>query len=162
MGRIYTVPFVSGTITNAGANADLWTIEPADDKPCRIRGIIFGQTSELADAAEEIVNIDILHMGATFTNSNGTAVTGVHVDVGVAVAAGFTAEINGATVSTTSGTSTTMMSLAWNLRSSPYELWFPDRDMAPVVRQGAGLVVRLMSTVTDDVTFCGTLFVEED
>lgn len=162
MGRIYTVPFASGTVTNSGGNADLWEIVPGDDKPCHIRGIILGQTSEVGDTAEEGVNIDIIHLGATFTSSNGTSVTPVPVDVGVNVAAGFTAEVNGATVATTSGTATTVMCLCWNLRSSPYEIWFPDPAFAPTVRQAAGMVVRLMTTVADDITFAGTLFVEED
>ncbi len=162
MGRIYTVPFTSGTVTNAGGNTDLWEITPADDKPVRIRGIILGQTSEVADAAEEGVNIDIIHLAATVTSGDGTAVTPVPVDVGVNVAAGFSAEKNGPGVATSSGTSTTVMSFAWNIRSSPYEMWFPDRDFAPTCRQASALVVRLMTTVADDITFAGTLFVEED
>ncbi|MBL8824900.1 MAG: hypothetical protein JNJ77_20100 [Planctomycetia bacterium] len=162
MGRIYTVPFVAGTVTNAGGNADLWEITPADDKPVRIRGIRLGQTSEVGDAAEESVEVQIIHHAATVTSSNGSSVTPVPVDAGVNVAAGFAAEINGATVSSSSTTSTVIESMAWNLRQSPFEVWYPDKDFAPTARQAAALVVRLISTVADDVTFCGTLWVEEE
>jgi len=162
MGRIYTVPFVSGTVTNAGGNADLWEITPADDKPIHIVGIRLGQTSEVADAAEEGVNIDIIHLGATVTSGNGTGVTPVPVDPGVNVAAGFAAEINGTTVATTSGTATTIESIAWNIRNSPCEIWYPDIRFAPTARQASALVVRLNTTVADDITFAGTLWVEED
>lgn len=162
MGRIYTVPFVAGTVTNAGGNADLWEITPADDKPIRIRGIRLGQTSELGDTAEEAIEIQVVHLAATVTSGNGSSVTPVPVDVGVNVAAGFSAEINGATVATTSGTATTIESMAWNIRQSPLEIWYPDKDFAPSARQAAALVVRMASTVADDITFCGCLWVEEE
>lgn len=162
MGRIYTVPFVAGTVTNAGGNTDLWEITPADDKPIRIRGIRLGQTSELGDTAEEAIEIQIIHLAATVTSGNGSSVTPVPVDVGVNVAAGFTAEINGATVATTSTTATTVESMVWNIRQSPLEIWYPDKDFAPTARQAAALVVRMASTVADDITFAGCLWVEEE
>jgi hypothetical protein len=161
MGRIYTVPY-TGTLTNAGGNADLFELTPTDDKPIHLRGLILGQTSEVGDATEEAISISIIHLGATVSTGNGTAVTPVPVDVGVDVAAGFAAEANGATVATTSGTATTLAEFAWNLRASPYELWFPDERFAPTVRQAAALVVRCNTTVADDVTICVTAFVEED
>lgn len=162
MGRIYTVPFASGTVTNAGGNVDLWEVTPADDKPIHIVGIRLGQTSEVADAAEEGLNISIIHLPATFTSGNGTSVTPVAVDPGVNAAAGFAAEINGATVATTSGTATTIEEIAWNIRNSPCEFWYPDSRFSPTARQASALVVRLNTTVADDITFCGTLWIEED
>ena len=163
MGRIYRVPFVATTVTNAGGNTDLWEFLPGDDKPIHIVGLRFGQTSELGDAAEESVDITIIHLAATVTGGNGSAVTPVPVDPGISdLAAGFTAEINGATVATSSGTSTIMEALAWNLRNSPYEIWYPDNRFAPTARQASGLVVRMNSTLTDDITFVGCAFIEED
>lgn len=162
MGRIYTVPFASGTVTNAGGNADLWELTPADDKPIKLRGFILGQTSEVGDAAEEGVNISVIHLAATVTSGNGSSVTPVPVDVGVNAAAGFTAEINGSTVATTSTTATTVYEFCWNQRSSPYEVWFPDDRFCPVARQGSALVIRMNTTVADDITFAGTAIVEEE
>ena len=162
MGRIYTVPFTSGTVTNAGGNTDLWELTPGDDKPIRLRGFILGQTSEVADAAEEAVNISVIHLGATVTSSDGTSVTPAPVDTAVNVAAGFTAEKNGPAVATTSGTATTLYEYCWNLRNSPCEVWYPDRDFCPTARQAAALVIRLNTTVADDITFAGTAIVEEE
>lgn len=162
MGRIYTVPFASGTVTNAGGNADLWELTPADDKPIKLRGFILGQTSEVGDAAEEAVNISVIHLAATVTSGNGSSVTPVPVDVAVGAAAGFTAEINGSTVATTSTTATTLYEFCWNQRSSPYEVWFPDDRFCPVARQAAALVIRMNTTVADDITFAGTAIVEEE
>jgi hypothetical protein len=161
MGRIYTVPFSAGTVTNAGGNADLWEFLPADDKPIKLRGFRLGQTSEVADAAEEAVEIQVIRLGATVTGSNGTSVTPVPLDSADA-AAGFTAEKNGATVATTDGTTTVVESLAWNLRGSPCEVWYPDERFCPKAKQGEGLFIRLISTVADDVTFAGCAWVEEE
>ncbi len=162
MGRIYTIPFASGTVTNAGGNADLWELTPADDKPIKLRGFILGQTSEVADAAEEAVNISVIHLPATVTSGNGSSVTPVPVDAGVNVAAGFAAETNGATVATTSGTASTIYEFCWNIRNSPCEVWFPDDRFCPVARQASALVIRMNTTLADDITFAGTAIVEEE
>lgn len=161
MGRIYAVPCAATTVTNAGGNSDLWEILPADDKPIKLRGFRIGQTSEVADAAEEAVEIQVIRLGATVTSSNGTSVTPVPLDSADA-AAGFTSETNGATVATTSGTTTIIESLAWNLRGSPCEVWYPDERFCPKAKQGEGLFIRLISTVADDITFVGCAWVEEE
>jgi hypothetical protein len=160
VGRIYTVPFAGGTVTNAGGNADLWEFLPAANKPIRLRGFTFGQISEVADAAEEAVEIQIIRMTATVTGSNGSSVTPVPVDSNDA-AAGFTAEVNGATVATTDGTTTIVASIPWNLRASPTEIWAPGQEFAIRCGNTAGLFIRLITTVADDVTFGGVAYVEE-
>lgn len=163
MGRIYRVPFVAGTVTNAGGNADLWTVIPADDKPIHIVGMRLSQISEVGDAAEEGVDITIEHLAATVTDSNGTTVTPVPMDPGISdLAAGFTSKINGATIATTTGTKTIMEAMGWNERNSPFEVWFPDDRFRPTARQASALVVRMNTTIADDMTFEGCLFVEED
>jgi hypothetical protein len=159
MGRMYTVSG-AGTVTNAGGDNDLWIFEPADDKPVAIRGFTLAQHSEFADTAEEAVRISIVHMAATVTNGNGTATTPTPCDH-VVTAAGFTSEFNGATIATTSGASTTKAELAWNLRNSPYEFWFPDENFAFKCRQGEALIIRLQSTLADDISFASTVWVEE-
>ena len=160
MGRIYAVPW-SGSVTNAGGAADLWEFLPADDKPIKLRGFRLGQTSEVADAAEEGLRITVRRLGATVTGSNGSSVTPVPMD-SANVAAGFTAEFNGATVATSSGTDTVVEEMAWNNRMSPFEVWYPDPDFAPKAKQGEGLFIRMESTPADDFSFAGTAWVEEE
>lgn len=157
---IFTVPFTA-TVTNAGGNADLWEVLPGDDLPCKIRGIRLGQTSEVGDTAEEGLRISILRMRATITSgSGGTA--GAPEDVARSnQAPGFTSETNNATVATTSGDTEIVEELSWNVRNSPFEIWYPDPDFAPKAIQGEGLFVRLQTTPADDFTFAGTLWVEE-
>ena len=58
MARIYFVPY-TGTITNAGGNTDLFSIQPADDIPIRLRGFVLGNVSEVGDAAEEALRITV-------------------------------------------------------------------------------------------------------
>lgn len=162
MPRMYRVPF-TGTLTNAGGDSDLISIQPATNKPCRLVGWIFGQTSELGDIAEEALRITLRHMTATFTaGSGGSAVTPVANRPGTTdvVAAGFTARCNDTTVSTTSGTSTIMEEQAWNIRSSPWERWIPE-EHRPIAINGEALIVRMESTPADDLTATITFFVEE-
>ena len=163
-GRIYRVPFALATVTNAGGDTDLWELTPADDKPIHIVGIRLGQTMEVGDAAEEGLDITIEHLAATVTSGSGSAVTPVPADPGISdLAAGFTAEINGATVATTSGTKTILESMSWNLRNSPFEIWFPDDERyAPTARQATALVIRKNTTVADDISFSGCCWVRED
>jgi hypothetical protein len=160
MSRIYRVPY-SGTLTNAGGNADLALLKPADDKPIRLAGWILGQTSEVKDAEEEILGLSVHHFAATVTDgSGGSSVTPKPNDPTVDPAAGFTARCNDTTVATTSGTDTTLEELAWNVRSSPWERFIPE-EMRPMARQGEALVVRMDSTPADDISGKLTFLVEE-
>jgi hypothetical protein len=159
-GRIYTVSF-SGTVTAAGADTDWLELTPADDKPCKLRGLLISQISEVGDTAEEGLRFSIIRLPATVTSGNGTATTGQPVH-DLDAAAGFAAETNGATVATTSGTAVTLVEFGWNERMSPYEMWFPDPDFAPTVRQASALVVRMQTTLADDMTAAATFWVEEE
>ena len=161
MGRMYRVPY-TGTITNAGGDSDLLSIQPADDKPCRLVGWILGQSSEVGDAAEENLRITVRHMTATVTiGSGGSAPTPIPNRPGTDAAAGFTARCNDTTVSTTSGTSTICEELGWNERASPWERWIPE-EMRPRCSQGEVLIVRMETTPADDFTGELTFFVEEE
>lgn len=162
MSRMYRVPY-NGTLTAAGGDTDLLSIQPATNKPCRIVGWIIAQSSEIGDAQEESPRITLRHMTATVTiGSGGSAVTPVANRPGTneIVAAGFTARCNDTTVSTTSGTSTIMEEMAWNERSSPWERFIPE-ELRPVAIAGEVLIVRLESTLADDITGNLTFFVEE-
>lgn len=161
MGRIYTVPY-NGTITNAGGDADLLEVLPADDKPVKLRAINLGQTSELGDAAEENLRISVLRLPATVTSgSGGSSVTPKPKDSADA-AAGCACECNNTTVATTSSTAETLDEFAWNIRQSPCEMVYPDDRFCPKAKQGEALVVRLQSTVSDDISACLTFTIEEE
>jgi hypothetical protein len=160
MARRYTVPY-TGTLTNAGGNADLFEITPADDKQVWLKRIFLSQTSEVADAAEESLRVTVQYFPATVTTGNGTAATIAPLDP-LTTAAGFAAESNGATVATTSGTGVVLYQFAWNIRLSPLEVVFgPDLEDMPTARHGGALIVRCETTAADDIEIAITAEVLE-
>jgi hypothetical protein len=161
MPRIYRVPY-TGTITNAGGDTDFVSLTPGDDKPIRLIGWILSQSSEFGDAQEESIRLTVRHMTATVTITGGTSVTPVANRPGTAqyVAAGFTAKCNHTTVATTSGTSVIMEELGWNLRNTPWERWIPE-EMRPEAMETEYILLRMESTLADDITAEMVFFVEE-
>lgn len=160
MGRIYTVPYI-GLLTTVGGDSDLINISPADDKPCRLRGLVISNYSDFGDAQEEALRISIIRMPATVTNgSGGSSVTPAQVD-SHAAAASFLARANDTTVATTSGTAVIVDESAWNERISPLERWWFEEQFAPIAYQGEALIIRCQSTPTDDVSIAITAYVEE-
>lgn len=161
-GRIYAVP-ASFTITAANTDSDLWSIQPADDKPCRLVGFILGQTSEVGDAAEENLRITVQRLPATFTvGSGGTAITAKTPQGSSADPVwGFSARHHDTTLATTSGTAEILDNFGWNIRNTPFEHWYPDEDTRPGATQAQGLVIRNHTTVVDDVSFEGVAFIQE-
>lgn len=160
MSRIYVIPW-NGTVTNAGGNADLWEISPADDLPVRIRGIRLGQISEVGDSAAEGLHISVKRLRATVTSGSG-GTTSTPEEVGLAnQAPSFTAEHNNTTVATTTGDTEILDALGWVIQNSPFETWYPDREYAPKAIQTETLVVRMETTPADDFSFVGAIWVEE-
>lgn len=161
MGRIYSV-VLQGTVTAAGGDVDLFEFLPADDKPIKLRGFLISQLSEVGDLAEEGLRISIIRLPATVTSgSGGSSPTPAPPDSADS-AAGTLAEVNNTTVATTSGTAVILAEMAWNNRNSPYDFWYPDEKFAPKAKQGEGLVIRMQTTLADDMTFCGTAWIEEE
>lgn len=159
MAALYKVSY-TGTVTNAGGNADLLELTPGDDAPIRLYKLIIGFTSEVGDAQEEGVSLSLIYLPATVTSSNGTAVTPARSDQRIAAAI-FAAEANGATVATTSGTAITLEELSANVRIATEWVW-PTVEEQIVIRQGAALVLRNNTTLADDATVTITAYVYED
>lgn len=163
MGRIYAVPF-NAVVTAAGTDVDLWSFQPAANKPIELRGFTLGQITEVGDTAEEGLRITIKRLPATFTvGSGGAAVTAVApVGSSLDTVWGFTARTNDTTVSTSSGTVQVLDEFGWNNRNSPYEKWYPDKNFCPGAFNAQGLVIRMETTLLDDMTFSGVAWVEEE
>jgi hypothetical protein len=163
MGRIYAVTY-NGTITNAGGNTDLVSLQPADDKPIRLRGMVLGNISDVGDAQAEGLRITVKRMPATFTvGSGGSAVTATKpLGDRNGNTWGFTARANDTTIATTSGTAEALGEFGWIIQNSPFDFWWPDRDFAPQAAQTDGLVITCETTPADDFTASLTFFVEEE
>lgn len=158
-GNLYTVTS-SFTLTFAGGNADLISIQPAANKPCMLRSLRIGQTSEVAEAQEEGLRFSIQRLPATFTvGSGGSAVTPGKVKRS-SPAASFTARVNDTTLATTTGTIEVLEELGWNERASPVEwVWGPDEAYDAI--NGEGLMIVSQTTPADDLTIQVTAVIEQ-
>lgn len=153
-GRVYTVVFDNVAVTAA---QDFFEITPADDKPVELLGLLLSQSSDVGDAAEELLRYSIVRGHAT-SGSGGSAPTPRPLDRSGA-AAGLTAEVNNTTIAS-AGTGVTLFHDCFNVRAG-LQVWFPP-ECYPEASQGdTTIVVRLLSTPADSLTMSGTLFVRE-
>ena len=154
MGRMYSVEFSKVEVS---ADQDLFELTPADDKPIAIHAVYLMQSSDLADAAEEILNIKIIR-GLGTSGSGGSSSTPAVLNP-IDAAAGFTCEVNNDTIAT-SGTPIDLHSDSFNIRAG-LQLVFPP-ELRPIASQANTLLnVRLMEDPADAVTMSGTCYVEE-
>lgn len=154
MGRVYTVSFQGVAVTE---DQDLIEISPADDHPIKILGVFLSQSSEIGDAQEEMMSIEILR-GYTTSGSGGSSKTPVPIDPGDA-AASFAAEANNTTIAA-DGTAVLLHAESFNVRSGLAHYWTP--ETAPKASQAnTTIAIRLMANPADSVTCDGTVYVEE-
>lgn len=152
----YTVVFVEQTIAAASGDYDLFELVPADDRPIELVALFLGNKSEVGDAQDEMLTIKV---STDFTvSSNGTATTPRPLDQRDG-AAGFTAEVLGATVANT-GTEIIPMVDSFNVRAGLQ--WILPEIMRPKVDQGdTAMYIRMQSAAADDLTLSGTAWVRE-
>ena len=154
MGRMYAVTFENVAVTAA---QDFFELTPADDKPLIVHMVSLSQSSDVGDAAEEMLRVKLIRGHAT-SGSGGSAPTPVPLAASGA-AAGFTAEVNNTTIAST-GTAVDLHAEAFNIRSGL--LYLPTPECRPGVSQaGTTLVVRLMAAPADSLSMSGTIIVEE-
>lgn len=151
--RVYTVEFENVAVT---ASQDFFEITAADDKPCKVLGLFLGQSSDVGDAAEEILRYRVIR-GHTSSGSGGSAPTPSPLLPGQA-AASFTSEVNNTTIAS-AGTAVNLHSDTFNIRAGE-KLWLPE-GCEWWVSQASLLVIRLLSTPTDSLSMSGTLYVAE-
>jgi hypothetical protein len=160
---IYTVSFQNITANNADGNHDWFEIDPAADKPVEVLAIFLGNSSDFGDAQEEILRTSFVYMsGGTFTSGGEASTTARPLDPqdGAASAAYESFNSNG-TVATTTGTSVIRHADAFNVRTGLQYIFLPEmRHKCDSAAQSA-LLIRNDSTVADDITFDGCMYVRE-
>lgn len=155
MGRVYCVSWDAATAETVAV--DIFELVPADDKPIYIHELRIWQTSDLGDAAEEIIGISVIRGLATSGSGGGTP-TIVPLNAADA-AAGFTGECRNTTAAS-AGTAAKVWGDAWNVRV-PY-IWTPTPEDRPSATQAQTLlVVRLDAAPTDSLTMNASMTVEE-
>lgn len=160
MGKMFVIPFTA-TVTAAGGDTDLWEVLPASGRPVLLRMIRLGQISEVADAAEEGLRVTVKRLRATVTGGSGGSADAPEDLFEANQAPAFAGEINNTTVATTSGDTEILEEIGWINRMSPLDIWYPDERFCPRAISGEALVVRLETTLADDMTFVGNIVFEE-
>ena len=151
----YTATFEAVAVTAA---QDFFEVAPADDKPVKFCGIMLSQSSDVGDAAEEILRITITRVPTHTSGSGGTTPTPRLIS-SVGTAAGCTVEANNTTIATTAGTLENIYAYQFNIRVG-LELFLPP-EFQPIFAQASAGVVRLAAAPTDSLTMSGTLLFEE-
>lgn len=153
MGLIYSTSMDATAITTATDLFEGTTITA--DRPIILHELQLSQTTDLQDAAEEVLRIG-LYRGVT-AGSGGTAATEVaynHSDNG-----SVTLVVNtGRGTASTGGT--LLEIIGWNIRVPL--LWCPTPELRPRFDAGEDpFSFRLLSAPSDSVTISGTLKWEE-
>jgi hypothetical protein len=150
---IYSAPIDAAAFTTA---TDIAEITPAADRAVIIYGLTLCQTTDLGDAAEEVLRIGIY--GDVTAGSTGTALTEVPYTNESASAAVTAAVVTNRGTASTGGT--LLGIIGWNIRI-PLE-WFPIPELRPkfsnIAAEGPVSSFRLMAAPADSITVSGTLY----
>jgi hypothetical protein len=159
MGDVtHTAVFKSTAVTAA---QDLFEVKSSTAASTIVHGFVLSQSTEVADAAEEMLVLTTNRaFGASTSGTGGAAVTAA-VRVRGTPAFGGTIERNNTTqVVAGSGTLTTDLEVhVWNERV-PYVFWYPP-EARPVILPGETWTLELETTPADSVTMSGTLYLEQ-
>ncbi len=151
---MYTCEFSKVAVT---ADQDWFELTPADDKPIAIHAVFITQSTDVGDAAEEILNFKIMR-GHTSSGSGGSSSTPAVLNP-LDTAAGATCEVNNTTPAST-GTIVDTHSGSFNIRTG-LQLIFPP-EMRPIASEAnTTIVVRLLENPADSLTMSGTIYFEE-
>ena len=155
MGRMYTVSFENVAVTAA---QDFFETTPAVDKPIAVHGLLLYQSTDVGDAAEEMLRLEIIR-GHTTSGSGGTTPTPAPLDTNDTVAGDTTWEVNNTTIASV-GTTAILYVHYFNIRGG-FEFWYPPEARPKATNGNTTLVVRLMAAPADSITMGGTLIYEE-
>jgi hypothetical protein len=155
--RYYTAEFENIAVTAA---VDFFEFQVGDDRPIELAGLFITQSTEVASnvGEDELLRFRIIRGHATTgTGGAGQAVAPVPIDPNDP-AAGFTYDTNNTTIAS-AGTAVNLHSGTFNVRNG-LEMWWP-HEFGPGANQSSLLVVRLLSTPADSISFSGTAYVRE-
>lgn len=154
--RMYVVNFAG---TAATAAVDFFSFAPATNKPVVIHAAYIGQTTEIGDAMEEILEIKIERGGTGYTVGSGGS-AGTQTVLGPSGAgAGFTSRVMDTTKATfTSGEAKHRD--AFNVRTGWVYLPTPETRLTVSAANG-GASICLVAAPADSITWVGSLLLEE-
>lgn len=153
MSGIYTAVF-----NNVAATAiqDLFEIVAASDAVVLLHDIHLSQNTDVGDAAEEVLRIE-LTSGHTTSGSGGSATTAIPRNIGQS-AYGGTVEVNN-TTQASAGTIVTHYVWNWNIRVGFDKIFTP--ETRPRIAPGTRMCLELPAAPADSVTMSGSVTFEE-
>lgn len=160
MGCFYTARFQNVAVT---ALQDLFEIKAPTTGVVIIHDWSIYQTSDVADAAEEILTIETVRGDSgEVSGSGGTTVTPQKQANNMQAAASSTVEANNTTRmsgGSPSGTADILGTYGWNVRIPLEKVYTP--ETRPVIGPGAYFALSLPSPPADSLTMGGTITFEE-
>jgi hypothetical protein len=145
--RIYTASFSAVALTAA---TDLFEITCAADRPIEVMGWTIFQTTDLGDAAEEV--LDLTWQRGVTAGSGGTSVT--PVDYGGRGESTSDSTVN-RTVTTAHTGGTVQIRKGWNIRI-PEEFWLPP-ELYAYIDAATDPGTLTMTAPADSITVSGSI-----
>jgi hypothetical protein len=157
MGRRYTVGLTPAAQSVA---QDIFEVLAPADAVVIIHEWHLFQTSDVGDAAEEILALETVRgVGAVTSGSGGATATAQPLEDGDA-AFGGTVETNNTTrMAAGTGTLETLEERGWNIRVPYDRIYTP--ETRPVISPGNRWTLALPTAPTDAITLGGTVVLEE-
>ena len=157
MGRKYVANFAAVAITAA---QDLFEVAAPSTAPVIIHGWEVLQTSDLGDAAEEVLRVETVRgVGSTTTGSGGSTTSPQPIDDGDS-AVGSTVKANNTTrMVAGSGSLENLEQHGWNVRVPMIMLYPP--ELRPVIKPSARWTLSVPTAPADSLTCSGTVWFEE-
>lgn len=158
LSRVYTVGFAASA--QAGA-VDWFELITGASGALALLGLDIAQTTELGDTAEEQVGWRIIRATGSYTSGSGgnTGVARPAIAPGDS-AATFTAEtLNTTQIAVGTGTLTTLLQSAFNVRVGLQMFWTP--ETAPRIGASSALSIGMTAAPADSITWIGTAYVSE-
>lgn len=158
MGRMFVTQTNGVTLDE---DRDLWEILAGTGVPVIVHGWVCLQTSDVGDAAEEIVRLEEVRGVGTVTSGSGGSSPTVHPIDDQDAAADATVEANNTTrMAVGTGTLETLAQYGWNTRIPLTHYYTP--ETRPRVNPGDRWTLGILATaMADAVTFSSTIWFEE-
>lgn len=154
---MYTAVFKAIAVTAA---QDLFEVLAATGKPITVHGFAVTQTSDVGDAAEEMLLLTTNRgVGSVTSGSGGASVTAQPIDDNDTAFGGTIDRNNTTIMAVGTGTLEELEAHAMNVRV-PYVFWYTP-EMRPYIAPGNRWTLELETTPADSLTMNGTLWLEE-
>jgi hypothetical protein len=156
MGRMYTASFAPTAQTAA---VDAFELLAPGDSILRVHRIRLWQTTDLGDAAEEVLNVTMTRAMGSFSSGSGGTTPDIHPHDDGDSAFGGTIEARNTTqASVGTGTLEVLDRAGWNIRI-PFELVYTPEER-PVITPSDTWVLSV-SAPADSVTWGASITFEE-